>query len=302
MTKFQGILPALVTPFDADGRFRADAFERLLEHCYSAGVDGVYVCGQTGEGLQQSGEQRKRVAEVATQCSPKDKTVIVHTGAMSTAEAVDLTKHAARIGAQAASALPPIGNYSFAEIKAYYTEIAAASDLPLLIYYFPAYAPSVNSLDLILELCAIPNVCGLKFTANDLFLLSEIKKSGAAVFYGTDEMLLAGLAMGADGGIGSFYNVAPELFVRLWALTRQGDWEQARAMQQQINEMIAIGLRFPAHPAVKAMVARRGALGIDCGRRLPPRRSLTDEEEARLDELIAKSDFVSTLFARGAAQ
>ncbi len=299
MTKFQGILPATITPFDAEGKFHTDAFERLLERCYAAGVDGVYVCGQTGEGLQQSAAQRQRVAEVAVKHSPKDKTVIVHTGAMSTAEAVDLTKHAARIGAHAVSALPPIGNYSFAEVKAYYTAIAAASDIPLLIYYFPAYAPSVNTLDLILDLCAIPNVCGLKFTANDLFLLSEVKKSGATVFYGTDEMLIAGLAMGADGGIGSFYNVAPELFVRLWTLARKGEWEQARAMQQQINEMIGIGLRFPVHPAVKAMVARRG---IDCGKCLPPRRSLTAEEETRLNEMIAGSDFVSTLFAREAAQ
>ncbi|MFN7943788.1 MAG: dihydrodipicolinate synthase family protein [Blastocatellia bacterium] len=296
MTRFQGILPAMITPFDAAGKFRADSFERLLDRCYSAGVDGVYVCGQTGEGLQQSSEQRKRVAEVAANCSPKDKTVIVHTGAMSTAEAVDLTEHAARIGAHAVSALPPIGNYSFAEIKAYYTAIASASDVPLLIYYFPAYAPSVNTLDLILDLCAIPNVIGLKFTANDLFLLSEVKKSGATVFYGTDEMLIAGLAMGADGGIGSFYNVVPELFVRLWSLVRQGEWEQARTMQQQINEIIAIGLRFPVHPAVKAMVARRG---IDCGECLPPRRRLTTEEEAQMDALLARLTWGKNLFDAG---
>ncbi|MGH9847459.1 MAG: dihydrodipicolinate synthase family protein [Blastocatellia bacterium] len=294
MTKFQGILPAVITPFDTEGRFRADSFERLLDRCYTAGVDGVYVCGQTGEGLQQSTEQRKGVAETAAQCSPKDKTIIVHTGAMSTAEAVDLTKHAARIGAHAVSALPPIGNYSFAEIKAYYTAIAAASDLPLLIYYFPAYAPSVNSLELILDLCAIPNVIGLKFTANDLFLLSEVKKSGATVFYGTDEMLIAGLAMGADGGIGSFYNVAPELFVEMYELTRKGEWESARAMQRRINEMIAIGLRFPVNPVVKAMLARTG---LDCGGCLPPRRGLTAAEEAKLDQMLAQSRFGATLFA-----
>ena len=216
MISFRGILPAISTPFDAEGRFCADAFERLLDRCYSAGVDGMYVCGQTGEGLQQSAAQRKLVAEVAVNASPKGKTIIVHVGAMSTAEAVELAKHAARIGAHAVSALPPIGNYSFAEIKAYYAAIATASDLPLLMYYFPSYAPSVNTLAQILELCAIPNVIGLKFTANDLFLLSEIKKSGATIFYGTDEMLLAGLVMGADGGIGSFYNVAPGLFAQLY--------------------------------------------------------------------------------------
>ena len=293
MALFQGILPAVSTPFDAEGRFRADSFERLLDRCYSAGVDGMYVCGQTGEGLQQSAAQRKLVAEVAVKASPKDKAIIVHIGAMSTAEAVDLAKHAARIGAHGVSALPPIGNYSFAEIKAYYSAIAEASDLPLLIYYFPAYAPSVNSLAQILDLCAIPNVIGLKFTANDLFLMSEIKKSGATVFYGTDEMLVAGLILGADGGIGSFYNVAPELFVQLYRQTKAGDWEQARQTQQRINELISIGLNFPVNPVVKSMLRR---LGIDCGLCLPPRRSLTAEEEARLDLMLKQSEVGPILF------
>lgn len=286
MTSFQGILPAISTPFDAEGRFCADAFERLLDRCYSAGVDGMYVCGQTGEGLQQSAAQRKLVAEVAVKASPKNKTIIIHVGAMSTGEAVELAKHAARIGAHAVSALPPIGNYSFAEIKAYYAAIAAASDLPLLMYYFPAYAPNLNTLAQILELCAIPNVIGLKFTASDLFLLSEIKKSGATIFYGTDEMLLAGLVMGADGGIGSFYNVAPELFVQLYRQTQAVELEQARQTQRQINELISIGLNFPVNPVVKSMLRR---LGIDCGLCLPPRRSLTVEEEARLDQMLAES-------------
>lgn len=286
MTSFQGILPAISTPFDAEGRFCADAFERLLDRCYSAGVDGMYVCGQTGEGLQQSAAQRKLVAEVAVKASPKNKTIIIHVGAMSTGEAVELAKHAARIGAHAVSALPPIGNYSFAEIKAYYAAIAAASDLPLLMYYFPAYGPNLNTLAQILELCAIPNVIGLKFTASDLFLLSEIKKSGATIFYGTDEMLLAGLVMGADGGIGSFYNVAPELFVQLYRQTQAVELEQARQTQRQINELISIGLNFPVNPVVKSMLRR---LGIDCGLCLPPRRSLTVEEEARLDQMLAES-------------
>ncbi|HQR34436.1 MAG TPA: dihydrodipicolinate synthase family protein, partial [Blastocatellia bacterium] len=192
------------------------------------------------------------------------------------------------------SALPPIGNYSFGEIKAYYSAIAAASDVPLLIYYFPAFAPNLNSLAQILELCAIPNIIGLKFTANDLFLLSEIKKSGATIFYGTDEMLVAGLIMGADGGIGSFYNVAPELFVQLYRQAQAGDWEQARQTQRPINELISIGLNFPVQPVVKSMLRRQG---IECGTCLPPRRSLTIEEEARLDQMLTESTLAHTLFA-----
>ena len=81
--------------------------------------------------------------------------------------------------------------------------------------------------------------------------------------------------------------------MRLRALTQEGKWEEARTLQQQINEMIAIGLRFPVHPAVKAMVARRG---IDCGKCLPPRRNLTAEEEAQMDALLARLSWGADLF------
>jgi N-acetylneuraminate lyase len=294
MTKLEGILPALVTPLDEAGGFQPDAFDRLLAHLYAAGADGVYVCGQTGEGLQQPLEQRKWVAEFAMKASPRDKTVIVHVGAMNTHEAVDLARHAARIGAHAVSALPAFPNFSFTEIKDYYTAIASASDVPLLIYYFPGLAPSINALAQVEELCEIPNVRGLKFTDSDLFKMSEIKKRNVTIFYGTDEMLVAGLVMGADGGIGSFYNVMPALFVELFARARAGEWQQARAVQAAINEVIAIGLRFPVVPLVKQMLAR---LGFDCGPCQLPRRRLTSAEEAELDRRLAQSEVWQSLLA-----
>jgi len=186
------------------------AYEALLESVYSAGVDGIYVCGQTGEGLLQSVDQRKRVAEVSLKCSPAGKQVIVHVGAYRTADAVELARHAGRIGVTAVSALPPIGAYSFAEIRRYYEAIAAAADLPLLVYYFPEVSPAIKTAEQILELCSIPNVVGLKFTDFDLYRMRILKQSGKVLFSGRDEVLAAGLMMGADGGIGTFYNVLPE--------------------------------------------------------------------------------------------
>ncbi|MBL8203612.1 MAG: dihydrodipicolinate synthase family protein [Blastocatellia bacterium] len=292
MKKLEGILPAIVTPIDRAGKFNAEAYAQLLTHVYAAGVHGVYVCGQTGEGLQQPAAQRKLVAAASVQLSPPDKIVMIHVGAMNTAEAIDLAEHAAQIGAHAISALPPIGNYSFAEIKAYYQAIASASALPLLIYYFPAFAPVMNSVQQILELCEIPNVHGLKFTDNDLYKMSELKRQGATIFYGTDEMLTAGLVMGADGGIGSFYNVMPQQFVQLYELTRRNEWQQARAVQAIINEVIAIGLRYPVNAAVKAMLQH---LGLDCGGCLPPRRSLSAEEVLELKHRLAQTQFWQSL-------
>src|SRR5258706_1379878 len=144
-TILKGIIPAVVTPVDKDERFASGPFEVLLERMYSAGVHGVYVCGQTGEGLMQTVEQRKSVAEASMRYSPQGKQVIVHIGASRTADAVELARHASGIGVTAVSALPPFGSYSFEEILAYYQDIAAASDLPFLVYYFPETCAAIRT-------------------------------------------------------------------------------------------------------------------------------------------------------------
>lgn len=288
MTAIEGIMPALVTPFDENGVFAAGAFERLLERVYTSEIDGIYVCGSTGEGLLQSVEQRKRVTEVAVRNSPRGKHVIVHTGAYRTADAVELTRHAEATGASAASSLPPIGAYSFDEIRAYYRALSTAAGIPFLVYYFPAVAPAITSAAQIIELCSLPNVIGLKFTDHDFYKLSLIRNSGAVVFNGYDEVLAAGLLMGACGGIGTFYNLVPELFVEVYRLAKAGKWTEARAVQARINELIELTIRYPCFPAVKTILRWNG---IDCGRCLEPRRALTQDEESGLRLALQSSSF-----------
>jgi N-acetylneuraminate lyase len=294
MKNFQGILPAVVTPLDDRGRFQPDAFAQLIERLYKAEIDGVYVCGQTGEGLQQSLEQRKAVAEAAVRLSPHGKTVIVHVGAASTADAIALARHASQTGAHAISSLPPAGRYSFAEIRDYYRDLAAASDIPLLVYYFPSAAPALHSADQMLELCDLQNVAGLKFTDSDLFKLWLLRRAGAVVFNGTDEMLAAGLIMGASGGIGSIYNLIPEQFVALYRHAMAGCWEEARRVQNGINELIEPILRYPVHAAIKAILRWNG---IDCGACIAPRRQLTPDEESDLLARIAATSLGRELLA-----
>ncbi len=291
---FRGILPAIITPLDENGHFAPAPFERLLERVYAAGVHGVYVCGQTGEGPQLAVEDRKRAAEVAVRCSPKGKLVIVHAGASRPEDAVELVKHAARCGVSAVSSLPPAGGYSFEEVAGYYRKLAAASDVPFLVYFFPDVAPAINRVEHILELCAIPNVIGLKFTDFDLYRLGLFKQAGAVVFNGRDEVLAAGLMMGADGGIGSFYNLIPELFLEVYSLAGANRFVEARAVQYRINELIQLTLRFPALAAIKQMLKWSG---IHCGPVAEPRRWLTRAEEAELKRQLAASSFAGAPFA-----
>ena len=278
-TTLRGVLPALVTPLDEKERFAARPMEQLLERVYSAGSDGVYVCGQTGEGLLLSKETRKQAAEVAIRNSPQGKQAIIHVGAATTADAVELSRHAARAGAHAVSSLLPSNAFTFVEVRAYYEAIAAASDLPVLIYYFPEISRSVSTMDEIESLCSIPNVVGLKFTDFDFYRLSLLSRAGKIIFSGRDEAFACGVLMGASGGIGSFFNLVPELFVQVWQAGLAGDFATARRVQDRINDLIRVVLQFPMLPAIKTLLTWSG---IECGPAVAPRRPLSAEEERQL--------------------
>ena len=290
MKLIQGILPAAVTPFDKDGRFAPAVFERLLERLYSAGVHGVYVCGTTGEGMLQPRGQRQTIVEAAVASTPRGRHVVVHVGAASLDEALALSSHAAKTGAHAISSLPPLsGQFGFSEVLSYYEALARASDLPLLVYYFPDISQSIASTEQLETLCDLPNVFGVKFTDFDLYRMSVLTRPQRCIFNGRDEVLAAGLLMGADGGIGTFYNLVPELFVQIYAAAAARRWEDARLAQQRANALIRITLEYPLFPAVKQILAWSG---LDCGTCLPPRAPLTLEQQRRLQENLAAAGFV----------
>jgi N-acetylneuraminate lyase len=281
-----GVIPAVVTPLEDDGALHVRSFERLLERMYQSRSSGVYVCGQTGEGLQLPPETRKKAAEVAIRNTPSGKQALIHIGAASTSEAADLARHASRFGAHAVSSLPPGSAYRFDEVKAYYQAIAAAADLPVLVYFFPDYSRSVSSIEQILELCSIPGVVGLKYTDFDLYRMSLVSLSGATIFNGRDEVFAAGLLMGAHGGIGSFYNLIPELFVETFEHAQAGKWAEARKTQDRINKLIQAVLRFPMLASIKHLLT---ISGIDCGNPKAPRRPLHEDEATRLGLAIKEA-------------
>lgn len=285
----RGILPAAVTPLDEAGRFSPAALEQLLARLYGAGVHGVYLCGSTGEGMLQSREQRQAIVDTAMACTPRDRTVIVHVGAASLDEALALSSHAARAGAHAISSLPPTSaQFSFADLRRYYEALAGGSDLPLVVYYFPEVAPAIGTAEQLEALCDLPNVLGVKFTDFDLFRMSNLTRPGRAVFNGRDEVLAAGLLMGAGGGIGTFYNLLPELFVAIYEAAIAGRWDDARAAQRRVNIAIRIALQFPLFPAVKQMLAWSG---LDCGVCLRPRAGLDAHQQDWLRDALTAAGF-----------
>ncbi|MCW5962559.1 MAG: dihydrodipicolinate synthase family protein [Bryobacterales bacterium] len=295
MIRFQGVLPAAITPVDAAGNLNTGSYERLLVRLYELGSHGMYVCGQTGEGLQLPLAVRERATEVAVANTPAGRHVVVHVGAPSTADAVRLARHASAAGAHGVSSLPPGSAYTFHEVKRYYEALASASSVPVLVYYFPEFSAAIKTVDEVFELCAIPNIVGLKFTDFDLYRLSLIQRAGHTILNGRDEVFAAGLLMGAHGGIGSFYNLTPELFVSVYNDSLAGRWTEARATQDRINDLIRTVLAFPMMASIKKLLTWSG---IDCGDPVLPRRTLTREEEGGLRTAVERAGFAPNGFLR----
>jgi len=279
-----GILPALVTPLNSDHSLNVTSLEKLLERVYNAGVDGVYLCGSTGEGLVLPAEMRRDIVDIAMRNSPRGKQVIVHVGAWSFAETQTLARHAEGAGAAAISSLPPAGA-SFPELVEHYRGLAESTSLPLLAYYFPVAGAGTLTHDQLREICAIRGVAGLKFTDYDLYVMSQLVWEGSILFNGRDEVLAAGLLMGAHGGIGSIYNLVPEWFVELYRHARAGRWTEARAIQGHINDLLTRLLRFPFLPALKRAMDWEG---IPCGAALRPRVGLTPDQESDLRKALER--------------
>jgi N-acetylneuraminate lyase len=237
------------------------------------------VGGSSGEGLLLSPEERKGLAEGVVKEVAGAATVMVHVGATSTDEAAELARHAKRIGADAVGSIPPIYyRVGLQGLADHYRLIGEASDLPLYVYYFPgATGVSVEARDFADRLSRIPTLRGMKFTDYNLFLMRQIQEAFGGklnVLSGPDEVFVAARMMGADGAIGTTYNLIPQVFIKADRAFRDGDIAAAQDWQFKANRVIAILLRYGHLPAFKAAM---GFLGIDCG---TVRRPLIPLDEA----------------------
>lgn len=256
-----GIYPAFLTPLDASRRLNRSMAEKLLQHLLSTGVDGTYMAGTTGEGLRLALDDRKALVETLVPVLSQGKKLIVHVGTPDLRDAIDLAEHAAKSGAHAVSSLPPAGDET--QVFEFYKELAAASALPLILYYFPKAAPAAFAdTQKLLDICELPNVLGVKFTDFNVYLLQRLVKRGKLVFNGYDEALAAGLLMGAQGGIGSTYNIMPQVYLEIYRAAQRGDWETARTWQSRSNAVLDTLLKYPFFPALRAVMQHNG---FDCG-------------------------------------
>jgi len=290
------ILPALVTPLLPGGQFDVASTERLIEHLYKTGVGGLYVTGSTGEGIYLDFEIRKRIVEIAVRLSRGRGKVMVHVGAVQAAKAIELAEHAANVGADAVSSIPPFaGGYSWSEVRAFYIELAQASKLPVVAYHIPSLTGQ-RSLEELASLLTIPNIAGYKFTDYNLYMMQRLVArlaEGQIMYNGPDEMLALGLQFGAHGGNSTTYNSMPALILEIYRHARAGRHAEAVAGQRKANDIIEALLKFHVLAASKQILVWQGL--IDHPTCAAPRGGLDDGQQRQLRELLAGTAIAGTL-------
>jgi 4-hydroxy-tetrahydrodipicolinate synthase len=228
---FEGVLTALVTPF-RDGDLDEDALRNLVERQIEAGVDGLVPCGSTGESATLSHAEHESVVEIAVQAVCGRVPVVAGTGSNNTAEAIELTRHARRAGADGALLISPYYNKPTQQgIVEHYAAVACAAQLPLLVYNIPGRTGSNILPATVARLADIEHVVGVKEACGDLAQISELIASCPEdfdVLSGDDALTLPLLAVGARGVISTASNVAPAEMCQLVRAFRAGDAERAR--------------------------------------------------------------------------
>ena len=242
LDKLRGVHIAFNTPFDRSGDVNPEATRKLARLYQQAGIDGLYVCGSTGEGFALDVDERKRVLDAVVEEVGDEITVIAHIGAVATRHAIELALHAASLHVDGVSAVPRVYYpISEAEIEQHWLSIIESTDLPFIIYNIPGTTGYNLSLELFEKMVAHEKVYGIKNTTMNAYQILQFRRAAGpdfVIFNGPDEQYLAGRLMGADGGIGGSYGVMPELFVKMEGAIRDEDYSRARQIQEAVDDVI----------------------------------------------------------------
>jgi N-acetylneuraminate lyase len=282
------LIAAAFTPMKANASLNLTLVCDQAEHLVSTGIRGVFVAGTTGEGQSLTIEERMSLAETWASDKQRHKLqFFVHVGHNCQDDAIRLAHHAASVKADTIAVHAPswFKQQTLAGLIEFCVPIAAAApDLPFYLYDIPQITGiNASSASFLTDAKGlIPNLTGIKYTNRDLSIVQEciqLDKGGYDILWGTDQALLAGIALGAAGAVGSTYNFAAPLYQRILRAVEADDWQTARAEQARVIAMVRALQQFDSLAALK--YAMRLA-GIDCGPVRPPVRNLSVSDQDRL--------------------
>ncbi len=291
----EGLIAAPYTAMHDDGGLNIGMIEKQAACLHRNGVSGGFVCGTTGQSMSLTEQERIDVAREWARVAPDGFKVIVHVGHDSVEAARAFAAHAQEIGAWGIGAMGPsfFKPRAISDLVAYCSEVAAAApDLPFYYYHLPSMTGiNFKMIDFLEAAGGIPNLAGIKYTHADVMDFNLCRRFEGGRFdllFGRDEMLICGLALGARGAIGSTYNYASPLYLRIIEAFDAGDLETARSLQMKSMQLVNILRRTESSFAAAAKSIMK-MLGIDCGPVRTPLRKITQQQyedlKAELDEI-----------------
>lgn len=293
LNKYKGVIPAFYACYDDAGEISEERIKDLSTHLYEKGVKGLYVGGSSGECIYQNLEERKATLKYVAENVGGKLTLIAHVGAPSTKESVELAKYAESLGYDALSAIPPI--YFLlpeAAIEKYWTDIMDATDLPFIIYNIPQTTGYNLSTNLLQKLLNNDKLIGVKNSSMPVMDIERFKAAAHEnfiVFNGPDEQYVAGRLIGADAGIGGTYAAMPELFLQAEQFVATGKFDEARAIQTVINDIIIelCSLNGSMYSAIKEVYKLNG---LNIGSVRGPLVAVSGEDLEKVKEIKGHID------------
>ncbi len=286
---FQGSLVALVTPF-RNGNVDDAKVRELVEFHVKNGTDAIIPCGTTGESPTLSHDEHKRVVEIVVEAARGRVTVIAGTGSNSTAEAIDLTSHAKKAGAQGALVVNPYYNRPTQEgLYRHFRAIAEAVEIPILVYNIASRTAVNVETDTLARLAKdCPNIVGVKEASGSLDQMSHVILACGpdfTVLSGDDSLTLPLMAVGGRGVISVIANLVPRETAELTHAALAGDWKLARELHLKLFSLCrAMFIETNPIPVKEAM----GMMGMIEPEFRLPMCSMTEANRQRLKAVLVQ--------------
>ena len=286
-----GVVPALITPFDDSFEVRYPELRRLVRYQLDLGVVGFYVCGSSGESFSLSPSERKAIVDTVVDAVAGRAGTIVHISHMEYRMVLELAKHAHACGADAVSILPPLYfPVTDDEVRHYYLSILDQIELPLVLYNIPALSGRGLDEGTVETLATHPNLVGIKYTSEDTDMLDRFKRIDGGrlmVWSARDAYYVSCLAMGADGAIGTSYNLYADVFAEITRAFRASDIGRARTLQSEINRIQRHLYEKGAYQSIKRCIT---LMGIDAGGCRPPFGPIESDADDHLKTTLQMLD------------
>ncbi len=285
--RFPGIIPAVTTPFDAQGEVDLAGLERNLAALLEAGVHGIVATGTMGEAGSLSAAERRAVVAAVARAADARVPVIAGVSAGTPAAVIAHATDAAEAGAGALMLLPPLNYQADAdEIVAFYRTVGDAIGLPIIVYNNPEASQTDMAADLIVLIAEhVEQVVAVKVCSGDVRRIPALLHAAPdlEILVGGDDWALEGFAAGATGWISGVADCAPAECVALYEACLTSDLERARTIYARLLPLARLDM---TPKLVQYFKAAQDALGFVGGPTRPPRLALTEAEEAMLRDAV----------------